>query len=70
LLSDGQRTVMALVIDGFEPTEIAERLGKTPEAVRQSLRAARTRLQHHLQEQQASQGAERPASSSTKEARR
>jgi RNA polymerase sigma-70 factor (ECF subfamily) len=45
-----QRDVMALVVDGFEPSEIAALLGRSPEAVRQNLREARTRLKQTLEE--------------------
>jgi DNA-directed RNA polymerase specialized sigma24 family protein len=43
-LPAGQRAVMALVVDGFTPAEIAVRLGRSPAAVRQCLMAARRRL--------------------------
>jgi RNA polymerase sigma factor (sigma-70 family) len=43
-----QREVMALVVDGFEPSEIAALLGRSPEAVRQNLCEARTRLKQTL----------------------
>jgi len=47
-----QREVMALVVDGFEPSDIAALLGRSPEAVRQNLREARTRLKQTLEEDQ------------------
>jgi RNA polymerase sigma-70 factor (ECF subfamily) len=43
-LPPAQREVMAFITDGFTPAEIATMLGKTPDAVRQNLHAARTRL--------------------------
>jgi RNA polymerase sigma factor (sigma-70 family) len=43
-LPPAQRDVMAFITDGFTPGEIATMLGKTPEAVRQNLHAARARL--------------------------
>lgn len=36
-----QREVMAFIVGGFSPTEIAQMLGRTPTAVRNNLRAAR-----------------------------
>jgi RNA polymerase sigma factor (sigma-70 family) len=57
-LPRGQRDVMALIVDGFTPPEIATLLGRTPAAIRRSLCDARRRLtetmrQEHLAEQQA-----------------
>lgn len=43
-LPPAQREALALVVDGFTPTETAQMLGKTADAVRQNLHAARTRL--------------------------
>jgi RNA polymerase sigma factor (sigma-70 family) len=43
-LPPAQREVMAFITDGFTPREIATILGKTPDAVRQNLHAARARL--------------------------
>lgn len=43
-LPPAQREVLALVVDGFTPAEIAQLLGKTADAVRQNLCAARARL--------------------------
>jgi DNA-directed RNA polymerase specialized sigma24 family protein len=61
---------MALWVDGFEPKEIAEVLGRTPAAIRQRLFAARERLrQRHQQELRDSRGPERSASAPTKEVR-
>lgn len=40
-LTAEQRSVMALIMDGYSPTEIATRIGTSPEAVRQRLSAAR-----------------------------
>lgn len=48
-----QREAMALVVDGFEPSEIAALLGRSAEAVRQNLREARTRLKQALEEDKA-----------------
>ncbi len=50
-LPSAQREVMAFIIDGFAPTEVAALLGKTPEAVRQNLKAARSRLTFMLLDQ-------------------
>ena len=44
-LPEGQRAVMACIVDDFKPSEVAELLGKSPAAIRQSLHAARRRLQ-------------------------
>lgn len=64
------RDAMALWADGFEPKEIAVVLGRTPEAIRQRLFAARERLrQRHQQELRDSRGPERSASAPTKEVR-
>jgi RNA polymerase sigma factor (sigma-70 family) len=38
-LPEGQRVVMACIVDDFKPSEIAELLGKSPAAIRQSLHA-------------------------------
>ncbi len=43
-LPDRQREVMALTLDGFEPTEIADILALSPETVRSNLRHARDKL--------------------------
>ena len=43
-LPPAQREVLALVVDGLTPAEIALHLGKTAAAVRQNLCAARARL--------------------------
>lgn len=43
-LPPAQRDVLALVVDGFTPAEIAVLLGKTAVTVRQNLCAARARL--------------------------
>lgn len=47
-----QREVMALIVDEFGPAEVARLLGKNPAAVRQSLCAARRRLQDALGEEE------------------
>lgn len=47
-LPPAQREVLALAVDGFTPTEIAELLGKTRAAVRKNLQFARERLKHEL----------------------
>src|SRR5262249_49094749 len=54
-LSPGQREVMAFIIDGFAPTEIAALLGRSPDAVRQSLRGARRRLKEVLRRERANE---------------
>ncbi|MDI5975470.1 RNA polymerase sigma factor [Amycolatopsis magusensis] len=41
VLPDRQREVMAWTFDGFEPTEIAEAMGLSPDTVRSNLRHAR-----------------------------
>jgi RNA polymerase sigma-70 factor (ECF subfamily) len=43
-LPPGQRQVMAWTYDGYQPTEIATLLGKTPAAIRSLLRDARSVL--------------------------
>jgi RNA polymerase sigma-70 factor (ECF subfamily) len=43
-----QRVVMAFIIDGFTPAEVASLLGKNQAAIRQNLRAARQRLAQTL----------------------
>lgn len=50
-LPPAQREVLALVVDGFTPVEIARMLGGTAVAVRQNLRAARVKLTMTLLEQ-------------------
>jgi RNA polymerase sigma-70 factor (ECF subfamily) len=50
-LPAAQREVMAFIVDGFGPSEVAALLGKTPEAVRQNLKAARSRLTFMLLDQ-------------------
>jgi RNA polymerase sigma factor (sigma-70 family) len=45
VLPPAQRRVLALTVDGYDAAEIAELLGCTPDAVRQNLRRARSRLQ-------------------------
>lgn len=51
-LPPAQREVMAFITDGFTPGEIATMLGKTPDAVRQNLHAARARLTKELHDLQ------------------
>jgi RNA polymerase sigma factor (sigma-70 family) len=51
LLTPEQREVMALVLDGYTPTEIAEELRVTPEAVRQRLSQARKPLKQAWHQQ-------------------
>jgi DNA-binding NarL/FixJ family response regulator len=48
-----QGKVMAFVVDGFKPAEIADLLGRSSDAVRQSLREARIRLRRALESEQA-----------------
>lgn len=50
-LPRAQREVMTFIVDGFTPAEIAGLLGRTPDAVRQNLHAARARLRLTLLEQ-------------------
>ena len=50
-----QREVMAFIVDGFSPTEIAQMLGRTPTAVRNNLRAAREHLELDLLRRRASE---------------
>jgi RNA polymerase sigma-70 factor (ECF subfamily) len=50
-LPPAQREVMAFVVDEFKPIEIAELLGKTPEAIRRNLHATRQRLRRTLQQE-------------------
>ena len=47
-LPAAQREVMALTVDGFDPTEIAEIVGKSPATVRSNLREARRKLRDEL----------------------
>lgn len=69
-LPASQREVMARIVDGYSPVEIATLLGKTPEAVRQCLCAARERLKHQFwRDEQDPQGLDRPAGAPRKEAR-
>jgi RNA polymerase sigma-70 factor (ECF subfamily) len=49
-LSPAQQQVLACIVDAFTPHEIAQLLGKTEEAVRQNLCAARKRLARRLDE--------------------
>lgn len=49
-LPDRQREVMALKLDGFEPTEIADILNLSPETVRSNLRHAREKLKKKYQQ--------------------
>jgi RNA polymerase sigma-70 factor (ECF subfamily) len=49
-LPPAEREVLAFVVDGFTPQEIALLLGKTNAAVRQNLYAGRTRLRKNLTE--------------------
>lgn len=55
-LPQAQRDVMAGIVDDFRPAEIALLLGKSPDAVRQSLRLARQRLRLALEEQAGQHG--------------
>jgi RNA polymerase sigma factor (sigma-70 family) len=48
-LTPKQRVAMTLITEGLEPNEIADLLGTTPGAVRQSLLQARTRLRREMQ---------------------
>jgi RNA polymerase sigma-70 factor (ECF subfamily) len=48
-----QREVLALVLDGFAPAEIAELLGRSSDAVRQNLYEARKRLRSVLRGERA-----------------
>jgi DNA-directed RNA polymerase specialized sigma24 family protein len=56
-LPAGQRNVMAFIVDGFAPIEIAALLGRSPAAIRQSLHDARRRLIEALQREQAAEQA-------------
>lgn len=69
-LPPGQRAVLAFIVDGFTPTEISNLLGRSPEAIRQSLHDARLRLKAALQREAADQQQPRPSTSpARKEAR-
>ncbi|MBM0233184.1 sigma-70 family RNA polymerase sigma factor [Micromonospora sp. STR1_7] len=59
-LSPGQRDVMAYIVDGFTPTEIATLLGRSPDAIRQSLKEARARLMEARQREWAAERAPLP----------
>jgi RNA polymerase sigma-70 factor (ECF subfamily) len=48
-LTGKQRVAMTLITEGLKPNEIADLLGTTPGAVRQSLLQARTRLRREMQ---------------------
>jgi RNA polymerase sigma factor (sigma-70 family) len=62
-LPPAQRDVMAFVVDGLKPGEIAELLGITPGATRQRILAARQQLKLALQaERGPSSSTSRPAS--------
>jgi RNA polymerase sigma factor (sigma-70 family) len=50
-LPPSQREVMAFVVDGLKPGEVAEMLGITPEAARHRLFTARAQLKLALQDQ-------------------
>jgi RNA polymerase sigma factor (sigma-70 family) len=68
-LPPAQREVLALVVDGFEPAEIARLLGKTAAAVRQNLHAARARLSlAPLDQDRVAQRSSHPPSQLRKEA--
>lgn len=49
-LPPAQRVVMALILDGYSPSEIAELLHLNPDTVRSNLRHARSRLRRELQD--------------------
>lgn len=49
-LPPAQQRVMALLMDGHRPTEIAEMLGVNPHNVRSNLRHARDRMQRSLKD--------------------
>jgi RNA polymerase sigma-70 factor (ECF subfamily) len=51
-LPPAQRDVMAHIIDGFTPKEIAQLLGTSPAAIRQCLHAAREKLKQTLRQEQ------------------
>lgn len=59
-LPPGQRNVMAFIVDGFTPTEIAALLGRSPAAIRQSLHDARLRLTEALQRERVAEQAPLP----------
>lgn len=56
-LPPGQRNVVAFIVDGFTPTEIAALLGRSPAAIRQSLHDARLRLVEGLKRERAAEQA-------------
>jgi len=47
-LPPAQRVIMAYIIDGWRPAEVAYLLGKTPVAIRKNLQLARRRLKAEL----------------------
>lgn len=49
-LPPAQREALAYTFDGYKPTEIAQIVGKSAEAVRANLREARKRLRQALEE--------------------
>ena len=68
-LPPAQQEALALVVDGFLPVEIGQMLGKTADAVRQNLHAARGRLALALHDQdRVTQGSSHPPSQQRKEA--
>ncbi len=68
-LPPGQRDVMAFIVDGFTSTEIAALLGRSPDAVRQSLCGARQRLKEALQQEHANEQRHTLNTDSAKEVR-
>jgi DNA-directed RNA polymerase specialized sigma24 family protein len=51
-LPEGQRQVMAFMVDSFTPVEISALVGRSPDAIRQPLYAARQRLKTMLRREQ------------------
>lgn len=69
-LPPAQRSILELVIAELGTKEIAELLGKTPDAVRQNLAHARKRLRTNLGEHRLIEPVKRPATNRRKEGTR
>ncbi|WP_203716530.1 RNA polymerase sigma factor, partial [Asanoa siamensis] len=67
-LPEGQRQVMALLVDGYEPGEIAAVLGITPEAARNRAFHARLRLRRRYNDERVETAAQAPTGSTREEA--
>jgi DNA-directed RNA polymerase specialized sigma24 family protein len=59
-LSEGQRQVMAFVVDGFTLVEISALVSRSPDAIRQTLYAARLSLKSALRRGQVNEQTPKP----------